>query len=97
MSNLSETEQNAIVDMMEKIENLAKELREPMDPRVESCLEMAFRNLAFQLQMDARFDWGPVPEEDDRFLYLDNDKDNIIPDASELEKWLPNDGDEEDG
>ena len=89
MSNLSDTERQRIEEILQCIQELANMVVEPVDPKVEGCLEIAFTMLTEQLDCDRRYEWGPVPARDDKFLYLSNDKDNEVPGADELDTWLP--------
>ncbi len=94
--SLSETERNTIEEMIAGLQNLASMVVEPVDPKVEACLELAFRMLTEQLSCNRRYEWEGAPAADDKFLYLSNDKDNNIPDADELNDWLDGGGKKND-
>jgi len=86
--NLSEVERQHIKDLMEDIEELASKIIEPIDPKVEGLLEIAFAMLVEQLEQDKKYEYGDERQnEDDKFLFLDNEKDNDTPSADELSEW----------
>lgn len=91
--SLSEAERQRIKELLGDIQNMGDKIVEPIDPKVEGCLELAFNMLVEQLECDRRYEWEGVPPRDDKFLYLSNDKDNEIPGVDELNNWLPKDDD----
>ena len=93
--SLSDTERQRIEEILGGIQELGDMIVEPVDPKVEGCLELAFAMLVEQLEADRRYEWGEIPPRDDKFLYLSNDKDNEIPGPDELNSWLGNGDDGE--
>jgi hypothetical protein len=89
--SLSEAERQRIEELIHDIQDMGDKLVEPIDPKVEGCLELAFNMLVEQLECNRRYEYEGMPTRDDKFLYLSNDKDNEIPGADELSSWLPQD------
>lgn len=94
--SLSETERAVIEELIEGVQKLAEKIIEPVDPKVEGCLELAFRCLVEQIACDRRYEWEEIAPPDDKFLFLSNEKDNEIPDADELNNWMSGDSGETD-
>lgn len=86
--NLSDSDKRHLEDMIGRVKDLSEMVREPVDPKVEACLELAFRLLAEQIYCDRAYAWSQdsAPAPDDKFLHLSDDDD--IPDADELNSWL---------
>lgn len=72
-----------IKEIIQDIENLANKIREPIDPKLEPLLEVAHSLLLEQLELDKEYEWGEIPEKDDRFL---NNSD--IPSVDDLRKMM---------
>jgi len=84
---LGEREVAKIKGIMLAISMIHKEVKSPIDPKVETALEIAFECLKEQLALDKAYTWGEIAQEDDRFL---EDDDNIL---SEEELWKMFEGD----
>lgn len=69
---LNETERKYIQAIMNAIETIGEELREPVDPKVEGMLEITHALLSEQLALDKAYEWGPASQ-DDKFLHVDED------------------------
>ena len=80
--NLTQEEREKIQKLLVGIQDLARSVKEPIDPKVESCLELSFAMLVEQLECDKKYEWGPMASEDDRFFY------DTGPDVDELNGWL---------
>lgn len=57
-------------------------VKEPVDPKVEAALEIAFELCAEQLALDKHYKWLQDPPDEDRFLIDDG------PSADDLESWF---------
>lgn len=89
--NLQPEEIKRIENMMEQIVEIAKQATEPVDPKLEIVLELAHALLDEQINLDKRYVWDAVAEQDDRFLGASPD----ILSAEELRRMV--EGNDDDG
>jgi len=85
-TNLDDEEVEYLEEFLRVVEELGENIQEPIDPKVESLLEVVHRLIVEQLALDKKYEWREAAEEDDRFL---NDKD--IPSAEDLRKMMEGD------
>jgi hypothetical protein len=83
MGFLSEEEKAFIRKYMGCVAHLANNFKEPLDPRIESLLEVIHVSLMEQLTLDKKYEHRPVASQDDRFL-----DEMEIPSADDLRRMM---------
>ena len=86
---LSDVEREYIEKIMLSISKIGQDIKEPIDPKVQPALLLAFELLREQIELDKKYTWAEG-EEDDKFLMGDG------PSGEELSQWF-NVEEEDDG
>lgn len=78
-------EQEYILNFRKQLLSLSKQIKEPMDTRIEPLFAVAYSLLSEQLAMGKRFEWRKRPSQDDEFM---DDQDKNIPSVDELRRMM---------
>jgi len=87
--NLDDEAVAYLKEFLRVIEELGENIKPPLDPKIESLLEVVHRLVVEQLALDKKYEWDEDEDEDetDRFPFYDKD----IPSAEDLRRMMEGD------